>query len=711
MKTPALPLVLLLVGCYLFGTALRAQNIPDLLYYKFDGSGPTTPNLASSPPAGTANAALMGGVTQDTLGGLCSGSLIGTGNSSNSDYVNTNWAPLVGSPWTISFRTSNITPSSLLFYMFGDINAGEFRCFTNGVAGPGNWILRGQFADVVAYGGAVTAPTMTTFVYDFATNDIRAYVNGVLVNTVPQSGISFAGIGPFKVGGYATNIGLPAGGALDEFRMYSRALSAAEVAQLYNPFATSGFLGADQNICPGTPVSISQPWPVSHALWSTGSTNPTLSTDTAGTYILTLSGACGSGADTITLNSLASTATLSATVCDRYTAPSGHVHTVSGLFTDTIPNAIGCDSLIRINLTVKNSTSAMVTVSACESYTAPGGSVWTTSGVYADTIPNAAGCDSLITVNLTIKHNTSAAVTVSACESYTSPSGSVWTTSGVYADTIPNAAGCDSLITVDLTIKHNTSAALTASACGSYTSPGGSVWTTSGVYADTIPNAAGCDSLITVNLTIKNNTSAAITASACNRYISPGGRVWQTSGTYRDTLSNAAGCDSVITVILSIQTLTASAGLQGTTLTASPAGATYRWINCATDQPVAGATGVSFTPSATGNYAVVVVSGICTDTSDCRAVTVSGAGLADYALAESVFLYPNPTTGGFVIQTDVPYASLTVEVVNMLGQNVLSKRVQNSAQVSLQLDALPGLYYVILTLDSGQRISKPLLKN
>ncbi len=43
-----------------------AQNapIPELLWYRFDGTGTTVPNLASAPPVGTNNATLMGGLTQ-----------------------------------------------------------------------------------------------------------------------------------------------------------------------------------------------------------------------------------------------------------------------------------------------------------------------------------------------------------------------------------------------------------------------------------------------------------------------------------------------------------------------------------------------------------------------------------------------------------------------------------------------------------------------
>lgn len=45
---------------------------------------------------------------------------------------------------------------------------------------------------------------------------------------------------------------------------------------------------------------------------------------------------------------------------------------------------------------------ATVTTNACASYTAPSGAIYTQSGMFSDTIPNAAGCDSVITLDLTI---------------------------------------------------------------------------------------------------------------------------------------------------------------------------------------------------------------------------------------------------------------------------------------------------------------------
>ncbi len=208
-------------------------DVPELMYYQFDGTGTTVPNHASA-PVGTNPATIQGGLTQGGTGEF-GGGLIGSGSSSTSDYLNTGWATNLSGSWTISLYLNNIQPSSTLFYFFGDLNSNSFRCFTNGVAGPNNLILRGTgITDVLVNGAATASPNVTTFVYDAEANQIRAYLNGVLVNTVAQSSPVITGRGPFKVNGYSSNVGNPAGGVIDEFRLYNRALSDNEISDTWN---------------------------------------------------------------------------------------------------------------------------------------------------------------------------------------------------------------------------------------------------------------------------------------------------------------------------------------------------------------------------------------------------------------------------------------------------------------------------------------------
>ncbi len=103
-------------------------------------------------------------------------------------------------------------------------------------------------------------------------------------------------------------------------------------------------------------------------------------------------------------NCISSQSAISVTSCTAYTSMSGHyTWTTTGIYRDTIPNAIGCDSIIAINLTILNHSDSTVLVSACDHYLSPSGHFnWTSSGMYIDTLTNVLGCDSILTINLTI---------------------------------------------------------------------------------------------------------------------------------------------------------------------------------------------------------------------------------------------------------------------------------------------------------------------
>ena len=191
------------------------------------------------------------------------------------------------------------------------------------------------------------------------------------------------------------------------------------------------------------------------------------------------------------------------TACDSLVSSTGEVWNTSGVYQDVIPNEAGCDSNMTINLTIINSSSSEITVTACDSYSLPGGTqTWTESGIYQDTLLNAVGCDSIVTVNLTINISPSLEITAEACDSYTSPTGTqIWTESGIYQEIVPLPGECDSIITVNLTINHSDTVEVEVAACESYVSPDGTeLWTVSGTYLDTIPTAAGCDSFMTIIL-------------------------------------------------------------------------------------------------------------------------------------------------------------------------------------------------------------------
>jgi hypothetical protein len=82
-------------------------------------------------------------------------------------------------------------------------------------------------------------------------------------------------------------------------------------------------------------------------------------------------------------------------------APDGSLHQESKSFNVVIPNSKGCDSLIQINLKIKNSSSSINT-SSCRVYVDPIGNPHYDSDSFSVTIANYLGCDSLISIKLTV---------------------------------------------------------------------------------------------------------------------------------------------------------------------------------------------------------------------------------------------------------------------------------------------------------------------
>ena len=266
---------------------------PDLLHYLFNGSGTSVTNYATSPPLGTATGTIVGAQTQTGSIG-CMNALVGTGTTV--DYVNTGWITNLTGSWSISFWVSAINqPTATLQYIFGDNTAGSFRCFTNGIAGAGNWVIRGTgITDTYVYGAATTTPNMVTFVYDNVAGTLTGYGNAVVSQTTTQTAFTVSSTtGPFKVGEYGTNNGLGLSGLMGDFRIYSSALTPAQVLSLYNATAAPSLSVSGSNtICAGSTTTLTASG-ASTFTWSTGSNSTSIAVTPSATTTYTLAGSTG----------------------------------------------------------------------------------------------------------------------------------------------------------------------------------------------------------------------------------------------------------------------------------------------------------------------------------------------------------------------------------------------------------------------------------
>ncbi|MBR4638326.1 MAG: T9SS type A sorting domain-containing protein, partial [Bacteroidales bacterium] len=152
----------------------------------------------------------------------------------------------------------------------------------------------------------------------------------------------------------------------------------------------------------------------------------------------------------------------------------GNTYMQSGNYTHTMTNAVGCDSVVTLHLTV-NQTVAVTdtrTVCASELPIVWNGVQFAGAGTQTANLQTANGCDSVVTMTLTVNHSTADDTTAVACESF-SWHGNTYTQSGNYTYTTTNVAGCDSVVTLHLTVMADFVPQVTVSgtltACGNET--------------------------------------------------------------------------------------------------------------------------------------------------------------------------------------------------------------------------------------------------
>jgi len=142
----------------------------------------------------------------------------------------------------------------------------------------------------------------------------------------------------------------------------------------------------------------------------------------------------------------------------------------------------------------------------------------------------------------------------------------------------------------------------------------------------------------------------------------------------------------IITYTFDENTISAVAG----ELVVDQTGDTYQWINCTTLESLVGEVSQTFAPSLNGQYACIVTTGSCTDTTSCFNVQFAGLN-PNQMNNSSISVYPNPTNE--FITVDLAGVDATIiRVFNNLGQEVYSsKNIQEKMTIDLKNNSA-GVY-------------------
>ncbi|MBK9108882.1 MAG: T9SS type A sorting domain-containing protein [Saprospiraceae bacterium] len=269
------------------------------------------------------------------------------------------------------------------------------------------------------------------------------------------------------------------------------------------------------------------------------------------------------------------------------------------------------------------------------------------------------------------------------------------TLQGHYTHILRNQKNCDSLITLlELTVVDTIHSLQTLSVCDSFNWQG-IVYRENSTIVNHFQVAHGCDSVVTLNLNIRKSSDTLIQINACRKF-GFNDKVYTEGGKYFIKLRNRQGCDSLIELNLNIISLDTNITKLGNTLIALDSVATYQWVDC--DEHfmiIPGATQKTYTADKNGNYAVILNTPPCVDTSVCINVIVSHGTQYDRlhllaypnpATNQLHLLFPDPVTGEFL-------ASIRDIHGRTILKNVLVKEERKEINVDIS-DLAAGLYFV-----------------
>ena len=160
------------------------------------------------------------------------------------------------------------------------------------------------------------------------------------------------------------------------------------------------------------------------------------------------------------------------------------------------------------------------------------------------------------------------------------------------------------------------------------------------------------------------------------------------------TITSDSGCINTIVIPITVTTVDATTTTTGTTITANNSNATYQWVDCNnSNQPISGATSQNFTPTVTGNYAVVVTENGCSDTSACENIIITG--INEMNANNNISVYPNPVNDIFTISSSDDLSGTVVKIIAITGQTLVEKTIisGNTATFDMRVYAT-GLYFV-----------------
>jgi hypothetical protein len=190
------------------------------------------------------------------------------------------------------------------------------------------------------------------------------------------------------------------------------------------------------------------------------------------------------------------------------------------------------------------------------------------------------------------------------------------------------------------------------------------------------------------------------------------GEWYFSSQTLTDTVFSNIACDSITVVELQITSNNISVEVDDATISSNETSAdSYAWYDCTNMMLIPGETTSSFTPSVSGDYAVILEQQGCIDTSECVSIMITS--LEDIRVSQDhLQIIPNPNNGRFSISLD-PSLNSPAErytIYDLFGKPLSSKLLGADSSEVFAEDLPGGVYLIVVETSSSHFLQKLVME-
>lgn len=217
-----------------------------------------------------------------------------------------------------------------------------------------------------------------------------------------------------------------------------------------------------------------------------------------------------------------------------------------------------CDSIIYLDLLVNDNYSIPNQIVLCPSevYTTAQGTVIAEDSIYIESLLSINGCDSINLINIVFRDSYEEDVFYIGCKG---DGYSIDIEGAIYNESNPvgvvplySVFGCDSIIYIDLQFREVDTTYLVEAICEGETFMVGSIEYDKTEFLEiALLNQSLCDSIIYLDLIANETYSTQVSIDLCpgEEYVTPEG-ISITEGSYIELLQSISGCDSLVTIFI-----------------------------------------------------------------------------------------------------------------------------------------------------------------